>query len=41
MPLKKYCRKYRGGGYKDWRMPALAELESLYDAGRQQEDVID
>jgi hypothetical protein len=32
---KKYCRKYRGGGYKDWRMPALAELESLYDAGRQ------
>jgi len=28
---KFYCENYRGGGYKDWRMPTLDELESLYD----------
>ena len=26
-----YCQKYSGGGHTDWRMPTLAELESLYD----------
>lgn len=24
---KSYCENYRGGGYKDWRMPTLDELE--------------
>ncbi len=28
---KLYCENYRGGGYKDWRMPTLDELEGLYD----------
>jgi hypothetical protein len=27
-----YCKKYRGGGYKDWRMPTQDELAMLYDA---------
>ena len=26
-----YCENYHGGGYKDWRMPKLDELEGLYD----------
>jgi len=25
-----YCKNYRGGGYSDWRMPTLDELEELY-----------
>lgn len=28
---KSYCKKYRGGGYKDWRMPTQDELAGLYD----------
>jgi len=28
---KFYCENYRGGGYKDWRMPTMDELEGLYD----------
>jgi hypothetical protein len=32
---QKYCKKFRGGGYKDWRMPSLKELEGLYDPGKQ------
>ncbi|MCE5212399.1 MAG: DUF1566 domain-containing protein [Deltaproteobacteria bacterium] len=28
---KTYCENYRGGGYTDWRMPTLDELEGLYD----------
>jgi len=28
---KKYCENYRGGGYNDWRLPTLQELEGLYD----------
>jgi len=31
---KKYCENYRGGGYSDWRMPTLDELEGLYDADK-------
>jgi hypothetical protein len=27
---KSYCRNYRGGGYKDWRMPTKDELSRLY-----------
>ena len=26
-----YCHNYSGGGHDDWRMPTLAELESLYN----------
>ena len=26
-----YCENYRGGGYKDWRMPTKDELAALYD----------
>lgn len=26
-----YCENYRAGGYTDWRMPTLDELETLYD----------
>jgi len=28
---KKYCEQFTGGGYKDWRMPTVAELKTLYD----------
>jgi hypothetical protein len=31
---KFYCENYRGGDYKDWRMPTLDELEGLYDASK-------
>ena len=31
---KFYCENYRGGGYDDWRMPTLDELEGLYDASK-------
>lgn len=31
MNADSHCRNYRGGGYQDWRMPRMAELESLYD----------
>jgi hypothetical protein len=29
---KAYCEDFRGGGYEDWRMPTLEELEGLYQA---------
>jgi Caspase domain/Protein of unknown function (DUF1566) len=29
---KVYCENYRGGGYKDWRMPTQDELAGLYDS---------
>lgn len=29
-----YCENYRGGGYKDWRMPTRDELEGLYDGAK-------
>ena len=28
---KSYCENYRGGGYTDWRMPTMNELEGLRD----------
>jgi hypothetical protein len=31
---KSYCDNYRGGGYRDWRMPTSAELEGLYDVDK-------
>jgi hypothetical protein len=31
---KFYCENYRAGGYKDWRMPTLDELEGLFDASK-------
>ena len=42
----KYCRKLRLGGYSDWRLPNLAELQGIYDktveapgmAGRHSDD---
>jgi len=33
---KAYCENYRGGGYTDWRMPTIVELQSLYDGRRLQ-----
>jgi len=29
---KKYCKNYIGGGYTDWRMPTIDELEGIYDS---------
>lgn len=31
---KSHCLNYRGGGYKDWRMPTQDELEGLHDANK-------
>jgi hypothetical protein len=31
---KSYCENYRGGGYKDWRMPTQEELAGLYDRSK-------
>ncbi len=28
---KEYCRNYKGGGYKDWRMPTTEELKAIYN----------
>ncbi len=28
---KRYCRRYKGGGYNDWRMPTIDELENIYE----------
>jgi Protein of unknown function (DUF1566) len=28
---KTYCNNYRGGGYKDWRMPTNEELKAIYN----------
>lgn len=28
---KLYCENYQAGGYTDWRLPTLDELEGLYD----------
>jgi hypothetical protein len=28
---KNYCENYRGGGYRDWRMPTIDELAGLYE----------
>jgi hypothetical protein len=29
---KSYCENYTGGGYTDWRLPTLDELDGLYDS---------
>jgi hypothetical protein len=31
---KSHCENYRGGGYTNWRMPTLDELEGLYDESK-------
>jgi hypothetical protein len=31
---KKYCEKYRGGGYTNWRLPTENELTQLYDGAK-------
>jgi uncharacterized caspase-like protein len=31
---KRYCENYRGGGFRDWRMPTQDELAGLYDEGK-------
>jgi hypothetical protein len=31
---KSYCKNYRGGGHKDWRMPTQDELAGLYDGSK-------
>ncbi len=31
---KAYCENYRGGGYDDWRMPTIEELQRLYDENK-------
>jgi hypothetical protein len=31
---KIYCEDYKGGGYKDWRMPTQDELAGLFDASQ-------
>jgi len=28
---RSYCQSYSGGNHTDWRMPTLAELQTLYD----------
>jgi hypothetical protein len=30
-PANEYCEALEAGGYGDWRLPTLAELESVYD----------
>jgi len=31
---QRYCEKYRGRGYTDWRMPTPDELAGLYDESK-------
>jgi len=31
---KSYCTSYRGGGYKNWRLPKQDELAGLYDENK-------
>ncbi|QTA80307.1 DUF1566 [Desulfonema limicola] len=37
---KEYCENYQGGGYTDWRMPTIDELEGLYEKGIRDEQKI-
>lgn len=30
---QEYCKRYRGGGHRDWRMPTQGELAELYASG--------
>lgn len=32
---KNYCENYRGGGYRNWRMPTQDELAGLYESSTQ------
>ena len=36
--LKTYFDNYRAGGYDDWRMPTIDELEAIYDEGTENKD---
>jgi hypothetical protein len=29
-----FCKSYTGGGYSDWRLPSLKELQTLFDPDR-------
>ena len=33
-----YCENYRGGGFTDWRLPKMDELEGLYDEDTTQQN---
>lgn len=33
---RRYCENYRGGGYNDWRLPTLGEIEALHDRRKSQ-----
>jgi hypothetical protein len=33
-----YCRNLRVGGYADWRMPTLAELASIYNPSKKNQN---
>jgi hypothetical protein len=36
----KYCRGLKLGGYLDWRLPTVEELEGIYDGGASSETVV-
>ena len=35
---KAYCEGFRGGGYRDWRMPTMSELQKLFKSGSGYQD---
>jgi hypothetical protein len=36
---KSYCENYHGGGYTDWRLPTLNELEELYTSDAYEDKI--